>query len=705
MAPQGRSSIAPAQTGVTSAPNLNLGKNAQITNTVNGGLDIGSLQVKTKSIISSGLGLNINPIGDNSSLTIDSVGNLKTDGLIDSIGSMTTASSLNSKSINVNGTNLTVADTGDLTTIGKVSALGDLSIGSKFGVIASSGAVTTGTVSATGTITVGGTTASPNLTLANDGKITAVNDLSIGSGNFTVTALNGNVSAAGNLAINGTKFTVAAASGNVHTDGNVDVDGNVHVDGNVSAVGTLSATGDLAINGTKFTVAAASGNVSSAGTLSATGDLAINGTKFTVAATSGDVSNDGKMSVKGDLAINVTKFTVAASSGDVHAKGDLSINDKFKVQATTGKAESDLLYTAYTPNASSLNTLTTEFSGVEPVFDSATNKYLTTQEYVDKQIWVQTKRLNTILGSDDAVQTIQSIYGVISAIAGNSDVVTTLNSVNDKYDNLVDRQSEVNTSLSTAVSQAVNTFLVNCTPTVWADACGPMPIPNTITSKTIEDGWYFSNLTAGNKINWYMPSNGVNMTVADVQNLYLNVFAASDVSLPFITIYTATKGANDYWPGLANARINYVFSAASPSSTANKPYCLYTGAQPMNVYNKTFLKSLSVLTTNGANRNNADQGSVGTSIDNLIVLPTDKILAFTISTDSGSSAGNVSAVINSLNVCIKTGTTQFTFSNAGVVSNYLFNYFFSKNTDFTAFPAPALQGSYVDKYNQTFNSN
>lgn len=383
-----------------------------------------------------------------------------------------------------------------------------------------------------------------------------------------------------------------------------------------------------------------------------------------------------------------------------NAKGDLSINDTFKVEATTGKAESDLLYISYTPNASSLNTDTTKFSGVEPVFDSATNKYLTTQEYVDKQIWNQTKRINTILGSDDAVQTLENVYKVVTAIAGNSDVVTTLNSVNDKYDNLVDIQSEVKTSLSTAVSQAVNTFLVNCTPTVWADACGPMPIPNTITSKTIEDGWYFSNLTTGNKINWYMPTNGANMTVADIQNLYLNMFAASDVSLPFITIYTAAKNnSSDYWPGLANARINYVFSAASPSSTANKPYCLYTGAQPMNVYNKTFLKCLSVSTTNSTNRNTY---SNRTSIDDSIVLSDDKILAFTISTDSASSAGNVSAVINSLNVCIKTGTTQFAFSNAGVVSNYLFNYFFSKNSDFTAFPAPALQGAFADKYNQIF---
>ena len=692
-------SIAPATTGITSGPTFNLSKNVSVVNSSTGGLNLNNLQLKTQSTINAN-GFNINNTGDYSSLTIDSDGNLKTNGLINIVGSITTSSSLNSQSINVNGTNFTVADSGDVTTTGDISASGDLSIGSKFSVTSSTGAVTTGAITSIGSVSIGGTTSSPNLILGNDGKITATNDLNIGSSKFTVSSSNGNVSAVGDLAINTNKFTVAASSGNVYS------------------AGTVSTLGDLAINTNKFTVAASSGNVYSAGnvsvdgtvsvvgTLSATSNLAINTNKFTVASSSGNVYSAGTVSAVGNLEINTNKFTVAATSGDVYAKGDLSINNKFTVEASSGKAVSDLPYAAYTLNTSSSNTTTTEISGVAPVFDSATNKYLTTQEYVDKEIWNQTKRINTILGSDDAVQTLENVYKVVTAIAGNSDIVATLNDVNGKYSNLVDIQAEVKTSVSQVVSQALNTFLVNCTPTVWADECGPMPIPNTITSKNVEDGWYFSNLSAGNKINWYMPTNGSNMTIADIQNLYLNTFAASDVSLPFISIYTAPKNnSTDYWSGSANAKINYVFSSVSPSSTANKSYCLYTGAQPMNVYNKTLLGTLVVQTANATNKNNGNQGSNGSTIDSAIVSPSDKILYICIGTNSGASVGNVCAVINSLNICLKTGTTQFTFSNSGVVSNYLFNYFFSKNIDFSSFPAPAKHGPFVDKYNETFNSN
>jgi hypothetical protein len=698
MPPQERSSIAAATADILPSPTVYLGRNLSISNNSSDGLNIGSLQLQTKSIISS-KGININRVGANSSLTIDVDGNMKTNGLVDTIGSITTSSSLNSTSINVNGGNFTVADSGDVTTSGDVVASGDLSIGSNFSVISSNGAVTTGTVTSTGSISIGGTINSPNMILGNDGKITALNDLNINSGKFSVSSSNGNVSAAGDLIINSNKFTVASSSGNVSTAGNVSVDGNV------SAVGTLSATGSLAINNDKFTVAASSGNVYSAGsvsidgnvsavgTLSATGSLAINTNKFTVAASSGDVYTAGSVSVDGDVSVD----------GTLSVLDNLSVNDKFTVEASTGKAKSDLPYASYTINSSSSNTTTTTLSGAEPVFDSVTNKYLTTQEYVDKEIWKQTKRINTMLGSDETVQTFENVLKVVTAIAGSSDVVTTLNNVNGKYDDLVDKQAEVKTSLSQVVAQAHNNVLVNCTPTVWQDECGPMPIPNTITSKTIEDGWYFSNLTTGNKINWYMPTNGSDMTVADVQNMYLNLFAASDMSLPFIHIYTAPKNnATDYWPGFANAKINYIFSAASPSLTANKSYCLHTGVAPMNVYNKTLLSCQLVQTSNATNKNNGTQGSNGTTFDSAIVSPSDKILFFTIGTSALASANNVCAVINSLNICVKTGTTQFSFSNAGVVSNYLFNYFFQKNTDFTAFPAPVKQGAYAEKYNSIF---
>lgn len=695
MAPQGRSAIISAITDITPQPQVNLGKNFRVANNSTEGVNIGSLQLQTKSILSSN-GININRNGNYSSLTIDVNGNVQTDGTIYAVDSITTTSSLNSSSINVGGTNFTVADTGDLTTSGFISADGNLSIGSNFYVTSSNGSVTTGAVTSTGTISIGGTTNSPNIILGNDGNVEVVGHISADGNVFA----DGTLSSTGNFAVNTNKFTVAAASGNVYT------------------AGTLSTIGNLSVNTNKFTVTAANGNVntegsisasgnmSAVGNLSATGNLAINTNKFTVTAANGNVYTAGTLSATGNLAINTDKFTVDALLGAVQFKGDLTINtDKFTVSAVDGKTTSSISYNSYTPAASSTNTTTTTVSGEIPDTTSATSNYLTTQEYVDKQIWQQTVRINTILGIDSQIiDNFNNVYKLITAIEGSSDTVTALNGINSNYNNLVDKQEEVKTSISTVVAQALNVVLVNCTPTVWADECGPMPIPNALTSKTIEDGWYFSNLSAGNKINWYMPTNA-NMTVGDIQNMYLNLFAASDMSLPFITIYTEPKGTNDYWNNFVHAKINYVFSVDSPSLTANKSYCLYTGAKPMNVYNKTCVGSPIVQTANATNKNNGIQGTNGSSVDTNIVSLTDKVVYITIQTTAGETVGNVNTVINSLNLCLKTGTTQFTFSNAGVVSNYLFNYLFTKNTDFSAFPAPLKQGAFVETYNSTFNSN
>jgi hypothetical protein len=396
-------------------------------------------------------------------------------------------------------------------------------------------------------------------------------------------------------------------------------------------------------------------------------------TSSVVSAKELNINSDGTNSA---LTIN--------SSGDIKTSGDLSVGPgKFTVSHVDGTATSDISYNSYVLPASSTNTSTTLASGDEPLTTSATSKYLSTQEYVDTQIWNQTKRINTILGTDPAVvDSFNNVYKLVTAFAGVSDTVDTLNDISGKYATLVDRAEEINTSVSTIVSQAYNQINVNCTPTVWQDECGPLPIPATITSKTTEDGWYFSNFLTSEKINWYMPTNGTSMTVGDIQNLYMNIFAQSDVSLPFITIYTVAKTDGTNYANWANAKINYVFNSDATSSTANKSYCLYTGSNPMNVYNKTSIKSV-VYTENVTNKNNANPGS---SFDNTIVAATDKILAIAVSTDSGANVGNINFVINSLNVCLKTGTTSFAFSNSGVATNYLFNYLFKKHPDFSAYP-------------------
>jgi hypothetical protein len=160
------------------------------------------------------------------------------------------------------------------------------------------------------------------------------------------------------------------------------------------------------------------GAVTASSTMSVAGDFAIATDKFKVTASSGNVSAAGTMSIASDFAIATDKFKVTASSGNVAIAGNLAV---------TGKATSAIAYSSYTLADSATNTTTTSASGTEPSCISATSGYLTTQEYVDKQIWNQTKRINTILGTDSTVvDSFNNVYKLVTQFSGVSDTVTAL---------------------------------------------------------------------------------------------------------------------------------------------------------------------------------------------------------------------------------------------------------------------------------------
>jgi hypothetical protein len=115
---------------------------------------------------------------------------------------------------------------------------------------------------------------------------------------------------------------------------------------------------------------------------------------------------------------------------------------------------------------------------------------------------------------------------------------------------------------------------------------------------------------------------------------------------------------------------------------------------------------MCIQTANKINKDNGTQGTQETTIDSSIVSSTDKILLITIQSTANSTVGNVAFVLNSLNICVKTGTTSFTFSNAGVTTNYLFNYLFQKNIDFSTYPSTTYpkQGVHVTSFDSIYNS-
>jgi hypothetical protein len=710
--------IAPVNSGIETGQTLYLGPNTFIKNSTEG-FSTNYLPITTESVINSGLGLNINKNGDSSSLVISSAGHVDTIGHITAQGDITTSSTVYGNQLNINNGKATISDTG------KTVIQDDLSIGSSIYLTKADGEIwTAGNLIADGTLSIGSTTnsvgtvtignADPNsykIQLMNTGEITAKGDLFIGSNSTS------------------DKFVVSAISGNVLTHG------------------SITALDDLTIGQNKFIVDASTGDVSTQGhiTLSSSGI-----DRFTVNSSSGDVY------ARGNLQIGDNKFNVNSSTGAAITQGDLSIQhngvNKFHVDSNDGaivghtsltmKNSSET--TMFALNGADINMGTSAVNGkivttfdsyVAPPsahdistvdysadFNSSTSNILTTQSYVDKAIWEQTKRINLIVGSNDtSLATFSNMFNMAQTLAGN-DAVQTLNG-------LLDTTGEIKTSITTVMNRAYNPIAVNCCPAVWADECPPMPIPSSISGSTYGlDGWYFRNLTlpsGPSKINWYLPSNGTGMKVKHILNLFLNIYAVSDKSLPFISFMTAPKGNNtDLFPTLCNSLVNFYFSASSPSATAKKSYTLYTSQnEPANVFNSIKLRCNQTSAKNGTNRTqNNGVGSITSvssttsflnSFDTSIVSPEDTVICFIVQTASTAATNDVELVVNSLNIESRdttsddsrdkiNGTTKFMFSNAAVATNYQFNYSFNKHIDFTPING-TKSGHYFKSYNTAFS--
>jgi hypothetical protein len=158
------------------------------------------------------------------------------------------------------------------------------------------------------------------------------------------------------------------------------------------------------------------------------------------------------------------------------------------------------------------------------------------------------------------------------------------------------------------------------------------------------------------------------MTVGDIKNMYLNAFIGSDQSLPIITIYTVPNASNNYasWAG---SRVNFLFSNANPLASYNKTCCLYTGSSPMNVYDAVPTQVWKITTDDGTSNKSAPAED---SINLARVSLTDKILYICIQTASTATKSQVKFIANSFSIALKTGTVQFTFSNAGPAANFLY---------------------------------
>lgn len=519
--------------------------------------------------------------------------------------------------------------------------------------------------------------------VASAGTLSVVGNVAINTDKFVVTATSGNVAAAGtmglagDLAINTNKFVVTAASGDVATKG------------------TMSVTGDVAINNNKFNVTAASGNVTIAGTLALAGAATLSNTL----AVTGAATLSSTLAVSGDLSVNTDKFKVIASSGNLISKGSLTMdgfanfaNNQIQLNSDGSLYAQNFLKTDF--DAYGKNDIVDDKTITESLtkgtqlyiqkFNSTTNKYLTTQEYVDNAIFKQTARLNLITKDvDTQLATFQNIGKVLAAMEG-PDGINPLTAVNG----LVDEVQDVKVSISDLIGGSYNTVLVNCVPSVWGDGAAPEPIPTPITNLYKEDGWFYSNMSSDSKINWYLPVYS-GMKIKDITNLFMNNFLLSTMKLPKITVFTASKNnSTDAISGVYNAKIEYNFLDAQPTAVTAQRSCLYLINAPDNVYSDKShnIKCGFSITSNGSTApvqtTFTSSTTFSTSFDTSKVTKNDIILTFAVET-SESTIKDYMLILQSFNISTKNGTTQMLFQNSSVVNDYLFKYFFKQHTDFS----------------------
>uniref|UniRef100_A0A6C0LD13 Uncharacterized protein n=1 Tax=viral metagenome TaxID=1070528 RepID=A0A6C0LD13_9ZZZZ len=662
--------------------------------------------------------------GATQSLTISPDGTLSTSGNLITTGSgyITSATSINSNSINVGGTNFTVSSAGavtagsNLTVGGTATISGNVNIGSNFNVTSSTGALyTAGTITSASNLTIRDSTNSANkIVLGNDGNVSvqgsiaSVGDINVNFGKLVLSAGNGNMSIAGSFAsvsdvnVNSGRVVLSALNGNVTAVGSLTIGSAGQLV--VSSAGTLSTSGSL----------------NSVGVVS-TADVNVGGK--VILAASGNVTALGSLTVgsAGQHAVSATGVLTSTADINVNGSGSTQLNLKASDASVTTS------YNGYIAPASATNTTYTTAAlalTADPnFFTTATSNKLTTQSYVDKQIFNQTARLNLILDNNiaDNLETFKNVFEICQKIEGSS--------ASQGVDGLLKESSQIKESVTNVMTQAQNTFPINAVTSVWGTSCPPLPIPYTLTGLPTPaytgDGWFFRNSTSGNQISWSIPVN-TGMTLGKLQQFCMNVFAASNISLPQIVI----KSSNATY----NNTFTYKFTASGSSASANKNYCLFTKSsplcydanvvtsgtgEPINTYgfvpNPSEISAVLSLSYSSVSNNPSTSGTVSTGFSTYAA-SADLVTSITVQTDSAVvTTDNIQFILQSLYLVQASngvvpagdpvGTTQFLFNNASVVNNYLMQYWFKKHGDFSTNPNGAVEANYETVYSSLFASS
>ena len=150
-------------------------------------------------------------------------------------------------------------------------------------------------------------------------------------------------------------------------------------------------------------------------------------------------------------------------------------------------------------------------------------------------------------------------------------------------------------------------------------------------SPLIRDGWYYKNLVAGQKINWYY-FDGLNqgtVTLGDLKSVYA-VMTFDAVRVPILAIYTVPTGVGDALPLFAHSRIVYD-ATMTPTPVVGKKYLVYGGEEP-SVHPELPRIQLALVPAQ----------SIGEQ------LPAEQILTVSFGSDSGASVNSVQYMVETL---------------------------------------------------------
>lgn len=219
--------------------------------------------------------------------------------------------------------------------------------------------------------------------------------------------------------------------------------------------------------------------------------------------------------------------------------------------------------------------------------------------------------------------------------------------------NEVSARTEADTVQKSLMITSIN---VSPNPSIFADAEQPvMPDANTT------DGWKFTNLTSGRKVNWYMqPTAG--LKYKDLNHLSMNCWITSNVQLPYLVIYTKRKNDGNDKASWYRSKAAYEIATPTtimPNSTLN--------SVPYQFYRKCSAVDTSTLPNYNYQQKELAVTNVVSSIVGQID-PEDEILFVAISSNSAAPVGSVNFNVSSFCYATKSGTFETNFSSSSLVA-------------------------------------